>query len=75
MKITTKKDDKSSITDFSELDMYLANTEKNTYKDIISFQEIASKICKGWKRNTYKPHKTPKVIRPKHLGCYIQQSF
>lgn len=37
MKITTKKDDKSSITDFSELDMYLANTEKNTYKDIISF--------------------------------------
>lgn len=32
IKITPKKDDKSSITDFSDLDVDLANNERNTYK-------------------------------------------
>lgn len=32
--ITLKKDAKSSIRDFSELDMYLADTVKNTFKEI-----------------------------------------
>lgn len=35
IKITPKKDDKSRITDFSELDMDLANNERNTYKEMV----------------------------------------
>lgn len=35
LKITSKEDAKSSVTDFSELDMYLADTVKNSFKEII----------------------------------------
>lgn len=35
IKITPKKDDKNSITDFSELDMDLANIGTNTYKEMV----------------------------------------
>lgn len=34
IKITPKEDEKNGITDFSELDMYLAN-ERNTYKEMV----------------------------------------
>lgn len=35
IKITPKKDDKNSITDFLELSMDLANNERNTYKEVV----------------------------------------
>lgn len=35
IKITPNKDDKNSIRDFSELDMNLANSERNAYKEMV----------------------------------------
>lgn len=35
IKITPNKDDKNRIRDFSELDMNLANSERNAYKEMV----------------------------------------
>lgn len=40
IKVTPKKDAKNCIRDFSQLDMDLANNERNTYKEIVSLEEI-----------------------------------
>jgi len=56
--------------------MSLANNERNTYKEMVSLEEIsASQIHAGKKKkhNTKNPKalKAPNVIRPRHLGYYI----
>lgn len=59
IKITPKKDAKNSITDFSGLDMDLANNERNTYIEIVSLEEIsASQIHAGGKNTKHKKPQT-----------------
>lgn len=74
IKITLKKDAKYSVTDFSELDIDLANNERNTYKEILSLDEISTSQTHDGEKNppkNPKPHKEPNVIRPRHRGYYI----
>lgn len=78
IKVTPKKDAKNCITDFSQLDMDLANNERNTYKEIVSLEEISASQIKAVGKKTTKntiPHKAPNMMRLRHLGYYIEQTF
>lgn len=84
IKITPNKDDKNSIRDFSELDMNLANSERNAYKEMvemgagerewerrnISFSNTCWRDKKPHQQNP-KPHEIPNMVRPRQLGYYI----
>lgn len=68
IKITPKKDDKNSITDFLELSMDLANNERNTYKEVVEMgagewereEMSASQIHAG---GIKKPTKNPQTTQ------------